>query len=50
MPTRGNYNGKLSEKDQLIKSLRDKKINRPELKKDIDKKIKILEGNKTIEK
>ncbi len=42
--------GNLSEKDELIKSLRGKENVSPELKRDINKKANALEGNKTLTK
>lgn len=55
MGTRGNYNGKLSEKDELIKSLREKKGNDNEvdfksLNKSIKEKRQILEDNNVVQK
>lgn len=52
MSTRGNYNGKLSEKDQLIKSLRDKQknINNPKLQKAISQKLDVIESDKPVQK
>lgn len=44
-----NYN-KLSEKDELIKSLRGKKTENEALKKSIDFKLNALENNKTVKK
>lgn len=41
---------KLSEKDELIKSLREKQTDNKELNKSIAKKINVLDNNKTIEK
>ena len=41
------YN-KLSENDELIKSLRDKQTDNKNLKKSIKDKLKVLKGDKTI--
>lgn len=45
----GKYN-KLSEKDELIKSLREKQHNNPKLKKAINEKIDAIESDKTVTK
>ena len=52
MSSKGNYNGNLSEKDELIKSLREKQkgTNNPSLKASIKKKADALAGNNTLEK
>jgi len=55
MGTRGNYNGKLSENDQLIKSLRDKqgndnKVDFDSLNKSIKEKRKILKDDVIVQK
>ncbi len=41
---------KLSEKDELIKSLREKQIDNKDLKKAIDTKLKALADNKKVNK
>lgn len=52
MSRKGNYNGNLSEKDQLLKDLKKKQqhINDPKINKAIDEKVDALEEGKTIEK
>lgn len=50
--SKGNLYGKLSEKDQILKDLRDKqnKTNSPRLKKAISEKLDVLEGDKIVMK
>lgn len=52
MSRHGNYKGTLSEKDELIKSLREKqdKINNAKVSNAIKSKVDVLENNKTVEK
>lgn len=52
MSNKGKYNGNLSEKDQIVKALREKQkgTNNPSLKASIKQKADALEGNNTIEK
>lgn len=50
--SKGNYSGKLSEKDQILKNLKDKQKNmdNPELEQAIEEKIDVLKKDETVHK